>query len=298
VENYAERTMHVRRFETPAGMLTDRIVWARGGMGFGDGPNPHREEPLVKSMDDVEALKFLYPLPRRDVIGDMGLLNEIVGERGIVEFGEGSAGGGWGLESLGPQNMLMCSVENKELLKVVLRVCQDQHLRNLRAVLETGHKYFCVSWFQCGPSVGWSPATIEEFFYPLIRESVELVKSYDAYYRFQDDGKMFDIIPFLVDLEVDVIGGLQPPPVGNCEFGEVIRRWGGKACFLGGPDPIHVMERGTPEIVRSEVTKLLRSAGDGRGVIVSTAEAFGPETPEENLYALSEATHGFGRTLT
>ena len=45
----------------------------------------------------------------------------------------------------------------------------------------------------------------------------------------------------------------------------------------------------TPEIVRTEVEKLLRSAGDGRGVIVSTSEAFGPDAPEENLYALRNA---------
>ena len=44
-----------------------------------------------------------------------------------------------------------------------------------------------------------------------------------------------------------------------------------------------------PAVVHSEVYKLLSSARDGRGVVVSTAEAFGPETPEANLYALSQA---------
>ncbi|MDP7396425.1 MAG: uroporphyrinogen decarboxylase family protein [Lentisphaeria bacterium] len=298
VENYRDHTVHIRRFETPAGPLTDRISWSRPGMGYGDGPNPHRDEPLVKSMDDVEALKFLYPLPRQDVISDLRLWEEIVGGRAVVEFLAADNAGGWGMESLGPEMMLMSAIENKDLLKAVLRVCQDQHLRNFKAVLEAGHKHFCVSWFQCGPSVGWSPANIEEFFLPLIRESVELVSSYGACYRFQDDGKMLDVIPHLVDLGTDIIGGLQPPPIGDCDFGEIMRRWGGKACFMGGLDPVHVMERGTPELVRSEVHKLLSSAGDGRGVVVSTAEAFGPEAPEENLCALSQSVRDVWNELS
>ena len=179
-ENYKDRTIHKRRFETPAGVLTDRIMWGRPDMGFGDGPNPVREEPLVKTMADAEALQFILPLPRQSMIRDLRLFSEMVGERGVVEFSETAGAGSWGLEALGYENMLMCAAEQPELLKSVISTCHRQHMRNLKAVLESGHKHIVVSWFQCSASTGWSPAHIQELFLPLVRESVELVHSYDG----------------------------------------------------------------------------------------------------------------------
>ncbi|MCX6992547.1 MAG: hypothetical protein NT011_05305 [Kiritimatiellaeota bacterium] len=289
VENATDQTIHIRQFHTPDGTLTDRIAWARPDMGYGDGPNPHREEPLVKSLDDIPALKHLYPAPRKNFVTDLKLFSQIVGERGVVEFLEGSNAGTWGMEALGPENMLICAVDNKPLLHAVLRVCQDQHLRLLKTVLESGHRHIAVSWFQCGPSVGWSPDHIKEFFHPLIRESVQLVKNYGAYYRYQDDGRMTDIFPFLADLGVDIVSGLQPPPVGDCVFGEIRKKWGNKICLMGALDPIYVFERGNQQTIQQAVEALFTQAPDGRGLVVGTAEAFGPDTPEECLYALSRA---------
>lgn len=294
-ENYSDRTLHMRRFETPAGTLTDRITWARPGVGYGDGPNPHRDEPLVKSLADVDALKYLNPAPKPGRIRELLYLSKIIGERGVVEFYEGTNAGSWGLEPLGPENMLMCAAENKTLLKAVLRVSQDQHLRNLKAVLETGHKHVAVNWFQCSTSTGWSPANVEEFFVPLIRESVQLVKSYGATYRYQDDGNMLPIIPHLVELGVEVISGLQPPPVGDCDFAEIKRKWGDRACLMGCLDPVYTFERGTPDLVRAAVAELHKVCPDGRGLIVGTAEAFGPETPTENLHALTQVVRELWR---
>lgn len=289
VENHQDRTIHIRKFKTPDGILTDRVVWSRPGMGYGDGPNPHREEPLVKTLDDIPALRHLYPLPRKNFPSDLNLFSEILGDDGIVEYLEASNAGAWGMESLGPDNMLMCAVENKPLLLAVLRVCQDQHLRNLKAVLEAGQKHIAVSWFQCGPSVGWSPENIKEFFWPLIRESVELVKHYGGTYRYQDDGKMAGMIPDLVELGVDIISGLQPPPVGDCVLSDIKAKFGDQVCLMGILDPIYTFERGNADTVRRGVEELHAQAPDGRGLIVGTAEAFGPETPPECLHALSQA---------
>ena len=295
VENHADHTLHIRTFQTPDGVLTDRITWARPDVGYGDGPNPHREEPLVKSIEDIPALKHLYPCPRKDVLGDMLLFTEMVGQRAVVEYYESSNAGAWGMEQLGPENMLLCAVENQQLLQAVLRVSQDQHLRNLRAVLEAGHQQIVVSWFQCGPSVGWSPDNFNEFFLPLVRESVELVHNYGGCYRYQDDGRMADLLGLLIDLGVDVISGLQPPPIGDCLFGKIRKDWGQKVCLMGGLDPVYTFERGSAATVRAAVEELLDEAGDAPGLIVGTAEAFGPETPAECLQSLAECVRGHGR---
>ena len=294
VEAEPDRTIYIRRFETPDGVLTDRIVWALPNKGYGDGPNPHRDEPLAKSMEDVPALRHLYPEPRPGFLDEMRYFTEMVGDRAVVEYLDGTNAGSWGMESLGPEKVLTAAIEDKELLHAVLDVCGEVHLRNTKAVLESGHKHIAASWFQCGPSTGWSPGNIEEFFLPHIRKSVELARAYGATYRYQDDGKMADLIPHLVEMGVDIISGLQPPPIGDCDFGELKRQYGDRVCFMAGPDPVYAFELGTPEKIHQAVKEMFEQVEDNRGIVVSTAEAFGPETPTECLHELTAAVRQYG----
>ena len=81
IENKEQHVWYHRKFHTPAGELSDIIQWARPGIGYGDGPNPHRVEPLVKKIADLESLKYLYPQPRKDLIADIPLLIDDIGQR-------------------------------------------------------------------------------------------------------------------------------------------------------------------------------------------------------------------------
>jgi len=47
---------------------------------------------------------------------------------------------------------------------------------------------------------------------------------------------------------------------------------------MGGLDPIYTFERGNADTVQRAVEELHAQALNGRGLIVGTAEAFGPET--------------------
>jgi uroporphyrinogen decarboxylase len=294
IENQAEHVWYYRTFHTPGGDLHDVIQWARPNMGYGDGPNPHRVEPLVKSLKDLDAVKYLYPEPRRDMIADIPLLLAEIGERAVVAAYDTTHVGGWGMEPLGPENMLLASIENPELLKGVCRLAQDAHLRNLRRMLEQGMQVVYDSWFQVGPSVGWSPATYKQIFLPLIKEAIDLAHEFGAVYIYQDDGKMRGIIPHLVEAGVDVISGMQPPQVGDVILKDVKARYGQRVALLGGLDPVYTFDMGTPDLVRAAVRQAIADAGPGGGYIISTAEACSPETPRESLQAAAQAVKDFG----
>ena len=82
IKNEQNDVWYTRTFHTPAGDLHDIIQWARPNAGYGDGPNPHRVEPLIKTQVDLEALKFLYPAPRKDLVADIPLVLKETGDRG------------------------------------------------------------------------------------------------------------------------------------------------------------------------------------------------------------------------
>jgi hypothetical protein len=298
VDNRPEAVRTQRTFHTPAGDLHDVTQWARPNVGYGDGPNPHRVEPLVKTLADLERLRFLYPAPRRDLIADIPLVLDAVDERGLLVAIDTTHAGSWGLECLGAEGMLVASVTEPALLEGVCRLAQEVHLRNLRLMLEQGIEVVYDSWFQVGPSVGWSPKTYRNLFLPLIREAVSLAHEFSAIYIYQDDGKMrwplAEIIPMAVEAGVDVLGGLQPPDVGDVVLAEVKARFGGQVALMGGLDPVYTFDLGHAEAVRGAVRQAIADDGRGGGYVIGTGEAVAPNVPRESLVAASQAAREYG----
>lgn len=294
VENKPEHVWYYRKFYTPAGQLRDVTQWARPNGPYGDGPNPHRVEPLVKNIKDLDALQYLYPQPRKDMIADIPLMLEDIGDRAVLAAQDATSVGSWGMEVLGPEQQLICSLTDPELLKGVCRLANNTHLRNLRAMLEQGFEVVFDSWFQCGPSVGWSMKTYKEIFLPLIKESVDLTHEFGAIYIHQDDGKQKDIIPFLVDIGVDVLAGLQPPDVGDVILKDVKKQYGDKVALLGGLDSCYTFDMGNAELVTQAAKKAIEDAAPGGGYILGTGEAVAPEIPPQCLHALVQASRDFG----
>jgi uroporphyrinogen decarboxylase len=161
-------------------------------------------------------------------------------------------------------------------------------------MLEQGIRAVYDSWFQCGPSVGWSPKIYRRVFLPLITEAVSLAHEFDALYIYQDDGKMRDIIPMAVEAGVDVLGGLQPPDVGDVVLRDVKARFGHQVALLGGLDPVYTFDLGDAETVRSAVRKAITDAGTGGGYVLGTGEAVAPHVSRESLIAASQAARDFG----
>jgi len=142
--------------------------------------------------------------------------------------------------------------------------------------------------------VGWSPRTYKEIFLPLVKEAIDLVHEFDAIYIYQDDGKMRDIIPLVVKAGADVLGGLQPPDVGDAILKDVKAQYGDRVALLGGLDPVYTFDMGTPDDVREAVRQAIADAGAGGGYILGTGEAVAPETPAESLQAAVQAAKDFG----
>jgi uroporphyrinogen decarboxylase len=69
----------------------------------------------------------------------------------------------------------------------------------------------------------------------------------------------------------------------------------GRATVLGVIDPSGVIARGTPEVVAEAVREELAVLAPGGGLILGPGCALPPETPSENVHALVEAAHRFGR---
>ena len=281
-----------RRFDTPAGALTDQRVASRPEDASG---YDLVGEPLVKGRADLERVSFLLPQPRHAYIGEIPLLREAIGEKGLLLVKAGQGVDQSLMDAVGVQGAMVMYYDDRELLQGLLRVFQDHHRDILRRVLEQGTEVIFEPWYSSSMSQGWSPEQFRELFLPLIKENIELVHSYDAYVDYYDDGKMDAVLEDLADAGADIVETLAPPPLGDVDLSSAKRRIGGRACLKGHVDQVNSVCFGTPEQIREAVRQAIEGAARGSGFILGTVDSIRPETPRENIKAYFDAAHEFAR---
>jgi len=99
-------------------------------------------------------------------------------------------------------------------------------------------------------------------------------------------GSVFDIIPEMIDIGLDVLESLQPEAM---DVYEIKRRYGKDLRLWGGLGTQRLIPFGTPDEIRAEIGRLRRELGSGGGYILAPAKPLMPEVPTENAAAVVEA---------
>ncbi len=281
-----------RRFDTPAGVLTDRRLVVRPGSVV---KFDHIIEAPVKDRNDLDKIRYLLPSPHQAYIGDIPLLQEAIGNKGILLVRPTQGVDQFLMDALGVEQALMMYHDDRELLRQLLRLFNDYHRAVLKRTLEQGVEIVFESWYNCSVSVGWSPDQFRELFLPLIKENVELIHSYGTYVDYYDDGKMATVLEDLADAGVDIVETLGPPPLGDVDLADAKRRIGGRVCLKGHIDQVNLICFGKPQQIREAVREAMEIAKPGGGFIIGTSDSIRPESPPENIRAYFEAAHEFGK---
>ena len=88
--------------------------------------------------------------------------------------------------------------------------------------------------------------------------------------------------------------GLDPPPLGNVELEDAVRRIGHRAFIKGNIDPVNLLMNGTPKEVYEDAARRLEIGMRAKGFILSTACSIAPGTPPENLEVLYQVVEKYG----
>ncbi|MEI7552862.1 MAG: uroporphyrinogen decarboxylase family protein [Verrucomicrobiota bacterium] len=108
-------------------------------------------------------------------------------------------------------------------------------------------------------------------------------------------GAIGDRLEAIIDTGFDGVECLDPPPLGNVELADAVRRIGDRAFIKGNIDPVHVLLQGTPAQIRADVIARLEIGMTARGFILSTACAIAPDTPAAHVALLRELVDQYGR---
>jgi uroporphyrinogen decarboxylase len=141
-----------------------------------------------------------------------------------------------------------------------------------------------------------SPAMYRETLKPVHADLISFIKARTkARILFHSDGDVFDLVPDLVEIGVDILNPIQSGAGRMSDLARLKRTYGRDLVFCGAIDTQRVLPYGTPEEVRAEVRRVIGLLGPGGGYILSAVHTVMDEVPPENVLAMVDAAREFGR---
>jgi uroporphyrinogen decarboxylase len=135
-----------------------------------------------------------------------------------------------------------------------------------------------------------SPDTYRKFFKPRHKALCDYVKQNSQMHTFLHScGSIYKLLPDLIEAGYDIINPVQinardmQPEKLKREFGRDLTFWG------GGCDTRSILNRATPEEVKTHVRKNLDVWLPGGGFVFSAVHNILPDVPPENIVAMFEA---------
>lgn len=129
-----------------------------------------------------------------------------------------------------------------------------------------------------------SPDMLREFVLDGTRKMIEQAKRYDLKVVHHSCGSIYDIIPDLIELGVDVIHPIQALAT-KMEPDRLKRDFGAQVSFCGGVDAQYLLVKGTPEDISNKVNELASIFPTGL-IISPSHEAILTDIPPKNIEAL------------
>jgi len=108
-------------------------------------------------------------------------------------------------------------------------------------------------------------------------------------------GAIGDRLELLLQSGFNGVDTLDPPPLGDVQLADAVKRLHGKAFIKGNIDPVNTLLKGTADRVRHDAKMRTLTAGPGGGYILSSACSVAPRVPPENMEVLAEVAREYGR---
>ena len=254
---------------------------------------PRCAKYLVETPDDLVPLRHLLVPP---TAADLEVCRQ-AWDRGKALAAEHELllAGGWGVGGdalawfCGLQRAVMMAIDQPAFLEEVLALIDAWNRPRMQAFLDFGVDLFIRrAWYE-GTDF-WSPALFQQFFVPIIRAEVRAAHAAGAKYGYILTSGAMPLLDLLVDLDIDVLIGLDPVQGKATDLRQMGAQLRGKMCTWGGVNGFVTVERGTREEIDAAVAEAIGALGP-EGFILSPVDNVREASDEvwENVLALIES---------
>jgi hypothetical protein len=232
----------------------------------------YRMEYFLKKPDDLKRLlSFPYePFPfRADAYHEA---ESLVGDRGITVFGLQHAM--YGLEQImGSERFALWSLECRDLLLEAMEVFAGRIRDHVTAAFESGLRpiFGFVGPELCIPPL-MSPRDFDDFVYRFDKPLIDQIHEGGSRVWVHCHGKMGPVLERFMEMDVDVLNPLEPPPMGDLTLDEAFARVGDQMALEGNVENHDLMTCSRDEV--RDIVRQALEAGRGRRHILCTCSGY------------------------
>lgn len=190
---------------------------------------------------------------------------------------------------------LMAMKTEPQLIQRYMEITTEGALSFIRAQIQSGVDGILGGndWcFNTGPM--FSLNDFQEYFVPYLRKIVETCHENGVPYIKHLDGNTTLLLDSLVD-EVGIDGYHAIEPAAGMDIVKLKKQYGDRITLMGNIDCGELLSLGTPGQVSDQTRWIIRKVSPGGGHIFGSSNSIHDAVRLENVYAMLEAAHEFGR---
>ncbi|MCL4376765.1 MAG: hypothetical protein M1409_00075 [Actinobacteria bacterium] len=136
------------------------------------------------------------------------------------------------------------------------------------------------------------PDILKKLWWPRYKSIMDPLKEANIPIMFHSDGKVDDIMPWIIEYGVDAFNPMDPYCV---DYREYKKKYGSQIALWGNIDIEFPLAKGTPEDIRKDVKEHMDVLKPGYGYICSSSHSVVNYIPFENFAAFINAVHEYGK---
>ena len=257
-------------------------------------------EKMISPMRNFETPEEVRNFPLPDVLEDYrweGIEKEVaaIKNKGLaaVYFAIQVFEPAWYLR--GMDNLLMDMAVDEDMAKACLDRMTEVKAKMCERIARAGYDVIIY-----GDDVGTQhgmmmhPDLWRKWLKPTMETVIKAAKDInpDLIAVYHSDGIIYDIIPDLIEIGVDVLNPIQPECMDPVKIKEL---YGDRLSFWGTIGTQSTMPFGTPEEVEKTVRHMIETVGNGGGFLVAPTHLLEPEVSWENIEAFVNTVRKYGK---
>jgi 5-methyltetrahydrofolate--homocysteine methyltransferase len=193
---------------------------------------------------------------------------------------------------IGIEDSMTMVYENRDFIEELLEISTQYWVKFVKNVVEEGVDFI---WpaddvaFKTGLFL--PPKIMKDMWLPHLKRIIEPALNARKPVMFHSDGKIDDIVPWLIDIGVDCIQPMDPYGV---DYREYKKKFGSRVCLAGNIDIEYPLAHGTPEEVEKDVKEHMEVLKPGGGYVACCSHSIVNYIPHENYIAMINAIHKYG----
>ncbi|NMB81317.1 MAG: hypothetical protein GYA14_05820 [Ignavibacteria bacterium] len=189
------------------------------------------------------------------------------------------------LDFVGLDNAMLALIDNPDLCLMILTHFTKLVKQLALEMCNTGIDAIKIS----SPFAGSgfiSPEDYKTFVFPFESEIARAVRSKNIHVYIHTCGAINDRLELMFETGISGIECLDPPPLGNVELEDAVRRIGQKGFIKGNIDSVNTLLFSSEEEIIADVKKRIEIGKLKKGFILSTACSIAPTVEREKILLL------------